>query len=245
MGGSYGMKSTGEYQPSTDFERALMKKLDEILSRLAPLPNQNRREEYGAHQTLDSEPPWPLAATRGRKSKLPVDHLLDRRNQLIEILEQYCPEIIAALQAADTATQAAEGLMISVSAWTGPRPPILVEAEKYTEQLGTFLKSGRFHENLRNLANAMAGVPEMSWKRSFDLCTQKPPKPRIPLHPRVYRNFLHRNYPERLHELESAQTTEEVSKTLAKSRSKDPDYLKLRANPESVLRWLRDGIAGD
>jgi hypothetical protein len=239
------MKSKREYHPSTDFERAVMKKLDEILSRLALLENQNRDDDYDADLTVEQEPQWPLAAIRGRKSKLPLNELLERRKQLIEILEQYCPEIIETLQKAGNAFQAAEGLMLSVNAWSGPRPPILGEAEKYAEQLWSFLKSGRFHKNLRNLANAMAGVPEMSWKRSFDLCTQKPPKPRIPLHPRVYRNFLHRNYPERLHELESAQTTEEVSKTLAKSRSKDPDYLKLRANPELVLRWLQDGIARD
>jgi hypothetical protein len=239
------MKSTREYHPSTNFERAVMKKLGEILSRLALLEDQNRDDEYGTDQTLEPEPQWPLAATRGRKSKLPLDQLLERRKQLIEIVEQYCPEIIEALQKASNASEAAEGLLISVSAWTGSRPPILQETEKHAEQLWSFLKSGRFHDNLRNLANAMAGVPEMSWKRSFDLCTKNSPRPPIPLHHRVYRNFLYRNFPERLHELESAQTTEQVSKILAKSRSKDPDYLKLKTSPEWVLRWLQGGRAGD
>lgn len=104
-----------------------------------------------------------------------------------------------------------------------------------------FVTSGRFHGNLRNLANAMAGVPEMSWRRSFDLCTANPPKPPIPIHFRAYRDFLDRNFPERLCELESAQTPDDVAKILRKSRSKDPTYLALRAEPAKVLGWLREG----
>ena len=113
-----------------------------------------------------------------------------------------------------------------------------------SDLIWNFVTSGRFHDNLRNFANAMAGVPEMSWKRSFDLCTANPPNPPISMHPRAYRDFLHRNFPERLRELESARTPDQVAKILAKSRSKDPTYLTLRAEPAKVLEWLQKGSVG-
>jgi hypothetical protein len=89
------------------------------------------------------------------------------------------------------------------------------------------------------------GVPEMSWKRSFDLCVKNPPKPPIPVHPRAIRDFLHRNFPQRLIELEAAKDLPTVRTILAKSRSKDQTYLRLRAAPEWVLEWIKDGIVKD
>jgi hypothetical protein len=235
------MISIREEEQLTKFEQKIMKKLDEIETRLVRLENRTAEDEFGTDQSEEPEPEWPLALTRGRKSKLALDQLLERRRCLIEILDQFTPEIIGALQSARNANEAAEALLNSVSAWGGPRPPMLLNTRTYAEQLWSFLKSDRFHGNLRNLANAMAGVPEMSWKRSFDLCVKNPPKPRIPVHPRAIRDFLDRNFPERLSELEAAQDTKTVRKILAKSRSKDPDYINLKNNPVWVLRWLDQG----
>jgi hypothetical protein len=62
------------------------------------------------------------------------------------------------------------------------------------------------------------------------------------MHYRAYRDFLFRNFPEQLRELESAHTPHQVAKILAKSRSKDPNYLALRAEPDKVLGWLQEGM---
>jgi hypothetical protein len=236
------MISMREDQQLTKFEQMVREKLSEIDTRLARLENRTAEDEFGTRQTEEAEPEWPLTTTRGRKSKLALDQLLERRRCLIEILDQFTPEIIGALQSAGGPNEAAEALENSVSAWGGPRPPMLLNTRTYAEQLWSFLKSDRFHGNLRNLANAMAGVPEMSWKRSFDLCVKNPPKPPIPVHPRAIRDFLNRNFPERLRELEAVKDTRAVRKILARSRSKDPDYLKLKTNPGWVLRWISDGI---
>jgi hypothetical protein len=239
------MISIREDQELINFEQKVIQKLDEIETRLARLENRTAEDEFLTGQTEEPEPEWPVAATRGRKSKLALDQLLERRRCLVEILDQFTPEIIATLQSAGDANEAAEALLNSVSAWGGPRPPILLNTRIYAEQLWSFLNSDRFNGNLRNLASATAGVPEMSWKRSFDLCVKNPPKPPIPVHPRAIRDFLHRNFPQRLIELEAAKDLPTVRTILAKSRSKDQTYLRLRAAPEWVLEWIKDGIVKD
>jgi hypothetical protein len=228
-----------------EFEQKVMQRLDEILALLqASVSKVTGDDEDRVTTSWISGVPLGRPA-KGRRSKLAFSDLLERRRLLIEIFEQFCPEILAALRNATNATEAAEALKSSVSAWNGVRPPILWETSLYAEQLWNFLNSSRFNFNLRNLANAMAGVPEMSWKRSFDLCVKNPPTPPIPLHPRAIRDFLHRNFPERLQELESAKTLKEVKMILAKSRSKDPRYLKLKENKNWVLGWLKSETLGE
>jgi hypothetical protein len=183
----------------------------------------------------------PDKAKKGRRSKLTLHVLRARRDCFIRTLEQDCPEIIERLQNARNATEAADAVLTPVVEKSFPRPGFLQDPHLCAEAIWKFVKSPRFHGNLRNLANAMAGVPEMSWKRSFDLCTANPPKPPIRMHSRAYRDFLHRNFPERLRELESAHTPDEVAKILRKSRSKDPTYLALREEPAKVLGWLQEG----
>jgi hypothetical protein len=188
-----------------------------------------------------SEISVPDQAKRRRRSKLTLHELTVRRREIIRILEPDCPEIIERLQDARNATEAADAVLTPAVKASFLRPGFLQDPHLCAEAIWKFVTSPRFHNNLRNLANAMAGVPEMSWKRSFDLCTANPPNPPIPMHRRAYRDFLHRNFPERLSELKSAHTPDDVAKILRKSRSKDPTYLALRAEPAKVLGWLQEG----
>ena len=188
-----------------------------------------------------SEIQIPDKAKKGRRSKVTLHSLTVRRREIIRILEPDCPEIIERLQSALSATEAADAVLTPAVKKEPFKPSFLQDPHLCADAIWKFVSSPRFHGNLRNLANAMAGVPEMSWKRSFDLCTANPPKLPIPIHYRAYRDFLHRNFPERLRELESAHTPDEVAKILRKSRSKDPTYLALREEPAKVLGWLQEG----
>src|SRR5580704_2376462 len=90
---------------------------------------------------------------------------------------------------------------------------------KMKQSIRAALRAGSYP---RGLCPRMAGVPEMSWKRSFDLCTANPPDPSIAMHYRAYRDFLQRNFPERLRELESAHTPDDVTKILRKVTEQRP-----------------------
>jgi hypothetical protein len=236
------MRSKREDSKLSAFKLVVLQKLAEIESRLAVLEKGDADEDESDVSALDGLSMIPAleSGKRRRKSKLPLKELTSRRNRIIQLLEPRCPEIIERLRDARNETEAANAVQLAV-ADSPIKPGFLQYPQQCAGQLWSFIKSGRFHGNLRNLANAMAGVPEMSWKRSFDVCIANPPNPPIPMHYRAYRDFLSRNFPERLRELDSAQTPEEVTKILAKSRSKDPHYLALRAEPERVLDWLRDG----
>jgi hypothetical protein len=119
------------------------------------------------------------------------------------------------------------------------QPPFYDAPEKFEQELGNFLRSARFHGNPRNLAAAMAGLPELSWKRSFDICTKHPHKGGQML--QAYWDHMRRNFPDRLRELEAAKTALDVKIVLARSRTDDPLYLHLKENPDQVKGWLEAG----
>ena len=110
--------------------------------------------------------------------------------------------------------------------------PFYESPEKHEEALGAFLKSGRYHGNPRTLAAAMAWLPELSWKRSFDICTKHPYKTdhKFP----AYWDYMMCNFPDRLRELEEARTELDMRIVLARSRTENPVYLHLKENPNKV-----------
>ena len=227
-----------ETKKPSAFRQFVLQKLKEVESRLNALENRDADSEVESLGGL-SQIEWPANGGRGRKSKLPPKELTARRDWIIRLFEPRCPEIVEGLQGARNKTQAANAVLLALEG-SPIKPGFLQNPQECAGQLWSFLHSGRFHGNLRNVANAMAGVPEMSWKRSFDLCVANPPNPAIPMHYRAYRDFLSRNFPERLRELDSAHTPEEVATILAKSRSKDPTFLAIKAEPDRVLEWIRD-----
>jgi len=119
------------------------------------------------------------------------------------------------------------------------QPPFYDSPENFIDALGGFLTSGRFHGNPRTLAAAMAGLPEMSWKRSFDICSAHPYTTGHAL--QAYRDYMKRKFPDRLKELDKVRTEEGVRMVLARSRTHDPLFLHLKENPGKVKEWLEFG----
>ncbi len=111
------------------------------------------------------------------------------------------------------------------------------DPEKYKEQLWEFIESGRPAGNPRNLAGAMAGLPELSWKRSLDICQQSPCQ--FPLAQQVWPDFMRRRFPVRLRELLAVATPEDAKAVLARSKTTDPTYLHLKKHPEEALLVLK------
>ena len=124
------------------------------------------------------------------------------------------------------------------------QPPFYDDApENFYEPLRGFLESGRFYGNPRNLAAAMAGLPELSWKRSFEICTAHPHKSGHMLP--AYWDHMRRKFPDRLRELEAAKSPADVKIVLARLRTTDPVYVHLKENPERVKEWLEEGKPKD
>jgi hypothetical protein len=166
--------------------------------------------------------------------------LLKRRDHLANWMERNWPYLSVALRKAKNSHEAITAIITAATGkYIGPQSPFYRDPEKHEEALWQFLMSGRFHGNPRNLAGAMAGLPELSWKRSFDICSVQPCKIHVAIE--AYWDYVRRHFPDRLRELQIAKTEEQVKAVLKKSRTHDPVYLCLKENPEKVLEWLKAG----
>jgi hypothetical protein len=181
---------------------------------------------------------------KGRKPKLETNELLERWKCLTTWLEQNWPLLLIPMRKAEGSGNAPDAIAAIMAAKkhgiSGVRQPNFYhEPEEFETDLAAFLKSGRYHGNPRNLAAAMAGLPELGWKRSFDICAAHPHKTGVVL--QAYWDYMRRNFPDRLRELEEAGTELNVKIVLARSRTSDPVYLHLKENPGKVKEWLEAG----
>lgn len=182
----------------------------------------------------------PQKPRRGRKPKLDWQEVLERRNHLVVFLEQNWPYLSVGLHKAKKPRNASGAIAAAKSRIPGVfQPPFYEDPIKHEEALWDFLRSGRFYGNPRNLAGAMAGLPELSWKRSFDICSHHPCKQPI-AQPAIW-DYMRRNFYDRWRELQSARTPEQVKVILAKSPTQDPTYLHLKEHPGEALEWLNAG----
>lgn len=177
----------------------------------------------------------------GRKRLLEQQEVLKRRDVLTRWIEVDWPLLSVALRK----TKSADDALAAIVAAT-LRVPYVMHAsfyrtpEAHKEQLWEFLESGRLSGNPRNLAGAVAGLPELSWKRSLDICQQNPCK--FPLAPQAWPDFMRRKFPDRLRELRAGTTKEQTKAILARSKSTDPTYLHLKKHPEELHKVLMDAI---
>jgi len=187
---------------------------------------------------------YPLAPSvtprRGRSPSLETNELLKRRDQITYWLEQNWPFLSLALRKAVNADQAICAILEARKRIPSVmQSPFYNGPEKYAEALWDFIRSGRFHGSPRNLAGSMAGMPELKWRSSLDICLQHPCE--LPLARGAWPDHLLRKFPDILRGLKGATTLERVKAVLAKSRTKDATYLYLRKHPEEVYDWLNVG----
>jgi hypothetical protein len=175
--------------------------------------------------------------TMGRKPKLTPKELTDRRDRLSWWIESHWPVLSRKLKNPKNDKFAAYAFVKAKQQLGGVLlPPFYDDPERFTDELWKFLRSKRFGGNPRNLAGAMAGLPELSWKRSLDLAQQNPMT--IPLHTHAWRDHLLRRFPLRLKEIQNASSPEDVKAILARTPSSDITYRYLKKHPEEVLRWV-------
>jgi hypothetical protein len=171
----------------------------------------------------------------GRKAKLSPEELIGRRDRLSWWIESHWPHLSRRLLNPKNAKYAAYAFVKAKQALGGVfLPPFYDDPERFTDELWLFLRSKWFGNNPRNLAGAMAGLPELSWKRSLDIAQQSPIS--IPLHAHAWRDHLRRRFPLRFKELRRATTPKEVKAILARTTTSDITYCHMKKHPAEVLR---------
>jgi len=118
-------------------------------------------------------------------------------------------------------------------------PDINQNADKYEREIWEFLQSGKYRGSPCNFANAMAGLPNVSWRTSWNICSANPC--RRPILPPAIRDHIRRKFPNRLRELLKARTEEDVKRILRKSHSMDETWTFFKKNPSKVLESLEAG----
>jgi hypothetical protein len=121
-------------------------------------------------------------------------------------------------------------------------PEFMLHPIDFVNECWEFSRSKWYNGNPRQLAGALAGLPKLSWKRSFDICSAS--RPRQQIDQRAYRDFLQRKFPDRFREILRARSENEIIFILRRSRTKDSAYEYLLRNPRLVSKFLRVGLPG-
>jgi hypothetical protein len=185
-------------------------------------------------------------AQRKRPGKKPAYRepaLLARRDAVVTYLEMNWPEIRLAIQTA----QSPEDLKQAFKKAQRPaaalvEPEFVRQPLEFLNECFAFVRSERYSNNPRRLADAMAGLPKLRWKRSLDICSAS--KCTLLIEPRAIRDWLRRKYPQRLRELLRVSDKAEIVSILQRSRTKDPQYRALLENPIALLETLKAGQPG-
>jgi len=140
----------------------------------------------------------------GPEEKIDQSELLQRRDNLVEWLEERWPEIVKPLLAAKNPRKAATVLK-SVAPPKDRQSEWLSRFVAHPAHLWEFISSNRFRVRppkktvldalgssgadmrtkaanrlpTRQIANAMAGVPKLKWRRSLDRCSGSPSSLRV------------------------------------------------------------------
>jgi hypothetical protein len=214
---------------SADSLPFLLERVQELEKRVAEL-------EKGDH----FEFPAPPKPKPGPKPSIRLDDLLQRRDALIHWLEDNWPELRRAIRRADKAEHLIPALRrakgIGSYEW---QPPFYTEWKQYWPLMWEFTQTKRYRNNPRNIANAMAGIPEISWKRSFDLCSSHPSH--LEIQKRAVLDYLQRKVPERLKAIRRADGDTEQIREILQKRTKDRQLHILGHQAEYIPRYLEEG----
>ncbi len=184
-----------------------------------------------------------LASKRGPASRLPIASLLGRRDSLIQTLEPFWPELRPVFER----TASVKDLVLGMRPIFRPqRHGSLVQwidhLKSHAKELRSFLHSCEYTGDPRQIANAMAGLPEYTWTTSLKLCRRSPSD--LVIHKRALRDYLQRKYSRTFLRLLRARTVEEVERAMKSRRTNDPEFRWLVEDPAAVVEAMEMGRPG-
>jgi len=178
----------------------------------------------------------------GRTPKLEVKELLERRSKLCAWIENVWPYLLWALPKAHDARAAAE-VMCEAKKLRGYvfMPPYYDDPARFADEFWSYWRDKRNHNSPRALAGALAGLPELSWRRSFNVCTEHRMQG-APADAALW-DHMRRRFPKRLTELMrvDARNVGEIRAILLRSRTHDEGYLRLLNDAEHARAILDYG----
>ena len=104
------------------------------------------------------------------------------------------------------------------------------------DQLAVFLTEhqDRFAGDPRQIANAMAGCPEIRFWTSLKRCQQRPSQ--VGIHPRAIKSYIQRKHPKLFKKLSENTSTPELAAFRLRYRTKDEVLIGLKA-PDLERLW--------
>lgn len=170
---------------------------------------------------------------RGRKPKIKA-WASSRRDELIELLEDYWPEFELLFEKPERIQNIKTYLEKLAAPGRGHHASAAKHLLENLEVLIKFLKTPRYARNPRHVANALAGVPEVSFWRSLKVLGAKPSERW--LSDRALPAFIKKKLPDFAAKLAKARDTVEVGLAFRNLRTKDPQIKWLKDKPEEVLK---------
>ena len=151
--------------------RQLERRIRALEGEVADLKSQE--DEFGCLEKTD---PNYEKRKRGRKPKVRGEDLVRWRNRLVETIEQYWPEIEPYCVPKLNSPLLRKTLLRLKKQTSGQQELCVEHLLLHFEELCTFVTTDRFRSDPRQIANALAGVPEIGFWTSLKRCQANPCK---------------------------------------------------------------------
>jgi hypothetical protein len=171
---------------------------------------------------------------RGRPPLVPRDQLAWRRDELINFIEVRWPDLLRHMKRPKSIDDLLEAIK-NASPGAQTNWPYL-HLKENVGKLWKFLSSDRYTGEPRQIAYAMAGVPDMEWRSSLNACTKCPS--RLPIALPAFKDHIHRHNRALLRSLVATGPTEANLRRLAKHCG---ECRRLAAEPKLVCEALEQG----
>lgn len=216
------------------------KRMDEIEARLESI-EALLREKVDASVGKDEEQLQRRKSTRkrGPAVTIPIEHLVIRRDRLVHFLEFYWPFLGRLLAQPQNGTAILLALQKCVNSPNSSLVPTAEELLQHSTSLLQFLWSSDYSGDPRQIANAMAGIPEYSWSTSLKKCRNHPST--MAIGEVAMRDYLRRKCPAALAKLLNAKSPDDAARIMKAVRTDDRELLWLASHPEYLLRLLERG----
>ncbi len=183
--------------------------------------------------------PAAFPKARRRRAGLLDHELRSRRDNLYEYCSFHWPELTLVIAKAKSAEDLKAYLEFGFTSTDTRYAEAAMRLITNASALFAFKRSGRYHGDPIQVANALAGIPELKWRTSWNRCSSIPPI--IRAHPRSFRDRLRRRFTERFRELIRAKRPESILDILKRTRSDDEIIDMFRHLPDKVPEFLQEG----
>jgi hypothetical protein len=237
---SDGVRPWDETNPRNWFSDPYLKRIDELDSRLKRI-EALLGAELGV--AVESDKGWSEQAKartkRGPTEAIPLEHLLIRRDTLVQFLEFHWPLLGRLFAQPQNGTAILLALRKCVNSPNSSLVPTARDLLKRSTALFRFLRSSEYKGDPRQVANAMAGVPEYSWSTSLKKCRAHPSK--LAVGEAALRDYVRRKCPGIFSRLLNAETPEQVERIMKSLHTRDRELSWLASHPQYLLKVLERG----